>query len=123
MKREFKNRYGFCSIIFFMLVTNTAFAIDGIKVMALSPSDKRAVLLTTAGDLLVVKPGDGVEDDQAHVVQILVDKIVLRDSSNGDMLWALKAEGEEVSDIKRFTNELDKGEIERLWDKVTEAFE
>ncbi len=106
-----------------ILVSPLALALEGSKLMALSPSDGRAVVLPLAGELQVVKPGDTLSDGQFNVVQVLIDKLVLRDAKNGDMLWMLKSVNQQASEIKRFSTSLEQDQVKTLWETVVEKLD
>lgn len=82
--------------------------LEGIRVMALSPADDRAVVKLPAGALQVVKAGDAVVDNKI-VSQILASKLVLRDLSDdgrGETIWVHLATGNKASRIQRFLKQL-----------------
>jgi len=74
-------------------------------VMALSPQDNRAVIQNDAGKMQVLSPGDKV--DGSTVLQILSDKLVLRDAQ-GEMVWLFKSKNNQPSVRKVFSTSLPK---------------
>jgi hypothetical protein len=78
---------------------------QGIKVLALSPSDNRAVIKDSSGQTKVVTPGESVEE--GTVLQVLAEKLVLQDP-NGEMVWLLKSKKHQTSEVKRFAGALPK---------------
>jgi len=107
-------------VLSLIFISPLVFSLEGAKLMALSPSDSTAVVLPAAGELRVVKPGDSLSDGQFNVVQVLVDKLVLRDAKNSDMVWLLKSVDQQASEIKRFSTILEQDQVQTLWDTIIE---
>lgn len=77
------------------------------KVMALAPQDNRAVIQTAEGKMQVLSPGDKL--DNATVMQVLTDKLVLR-SAQGEMVWLFKSKDQQPSEMKTFSTSWPKEE-------------
>ena len=77
------------------------------KLMALSPQDNRAVLQTAEGKMQLLSPGDKLDD--ATVMQVLSDKLVLR-NAQGEMVWLFKSKDQQPSEMKVFSTSWPKEE-------------
>ncbi|MFZ5601224.1 MAG: hypothetical protein ACOY7J_02125 [Pseudomonadota bacterium] len=88
--------------------SNTALAFNSeFKVLSISPQDNRAVIQTAEGKMQVLSPGDKLDD--ATVMQVLTDKLVLR-SAQGEMVWLFKSKDQQPSEMKTFSTSWPKEE-------------
>lgn len=81
--------------------------VKGAKLMALSPQDNHAVIQTGEGKMQLLSPGDKL--DNATVMQVLTDKLVLR-SAQGEMVWLFKSKDQQPSEMKTFSTSWPKEE-------------
>lgn len=63
---------------------------EDYTLLALSAADDRAILKTPAGAMVTIKAGDSIEGLNAAVVQVLDDKIVIKEHL-GDTVWLYKS--------------------------------
>lgn len=82
--------------------------IDEFRVVALSPQDNRAVIRLSDDRVSLVNVGDTLFDTK--VLQVLSDKLVLKDNS-GELIWVFKSENNQVSRVQRFHRSLPESEI------------
>jgi len=75
------------------------------KVTALSPYDNRAVVTMPNGKLEVLSTGDEINEQPYKIVQIMPDRLVLRDISRkenaGDIVWVYLSKPGEKAKIER----------------------
>lgn len=86
--------------VFLFFVACSALANDdpytAYNLLAISAADDRAVLKTPTGAMLTVKAGEAIEELNADVVQILEDRLVLKETHGiGDTVWLFKSNGGE----------------------------
>lgn len=84
---------------------------EKLSVLALSPQDNRAVVRLDNGNVEMLAAGDQLLE--ASIMQVLADKLVLKDS-NGELVWLLKSIGSKPSQVRRFHSSLPQQEIQQL---------
>ena len=76
------------------------------RLMAVSSADDRAVVLCN-GRMETLASGGLLLDKKFSVMQILTDKLVLRDQETKDMVWMLLSANNAPSFIQRFSTKPD----------------
>lgn len=71
--------------------------INDLKVVALSPQDSRAVVQSVDNQMQVVAPGNELE--KSKVLQILSDKLVLK-NNQGEIIWIFLSVDNQPSEVK-----------------------
>ncbi|GAB2191575.1 hypothetical protein MAH1_31830 [Sessilibacter sp. MAH1] len=98
------------SLVWLLFFANTFShaAVDDLFIIALSPQDGRAVVRLTDKTTKIIDVGAVLFD--ATVVQVLSDKIVLKDF-NGELIWLFKSENDQLSRVQRFHRTLPESEV------------
>lgn len=81
--------------------------LSACRLMAVSSADDRAVVLCN-GKMETLASGGLLLDKQFSVMQILTDKLVLRDQETKDMIWMQLSVNNAPSFIQRFSTKPDK---------------
>lgn len=78
-----------------------------INLIASSPQDKNAVVQLANGELTLISVGDIVMEQRIEIVQIAVDRVIVRDTGTSDLLIVHLQKGNKPSLISRLSTNVE----------------
>jgi len=80
------------------------------RLVVLSPSDQKAVVLNVQGQTQLITVGDQLGEGDFEVLQITSEKLVLKHPASGEIIWMFQGEGKEWGRIQVFSSQIENSE-------------